>query len=78
MTKFQKLMQKLDEQAGQTESRSEYWQSVSLLLAIWSSGGIPAPAYDPRVNILLAPFYRALGTFGEDFRVAVNARAFPI
>jgi hypothetical protein len=78
MTKLQKAMKKFDAQAEQAEDRAGYWQAISLLLAIWSSGGIPAAGYDPRVNRDLDPFFQAFKRLGADFRTAVDARAFPI
>lgn len=75
MTKLQKFMGKLDAQADQVEDRAGFWQSASLLLVIWSSGGIPAAGYGPQV----APdLFNAFKKLGSDLRVAVDARAFPI
>jgi hypothetical protein len=78
VTKLQQTMKKFDAQAEQVADHACFWQSASLLLAIWTSGGIPAPAYDPRVHVEFQPLYRALLALGVDFRVAVDARAFPI
>lgn len=78
MTKLQKFMSKLDAQADQVEDRAGFWQSVSLLLVIWTSGGVPATKYDPRVHREFMPLFDALKALGSDLRVAVDARAFPM
>lgn len=75
MNALQKIMSKLDAQADQVEDRAGFWQSASLLLAVWSSGGVPAAGYGPQV----APeLFNAFKRLGSDFRVAVDARVFPI
>jgi len=78
MSAFQKYMQTLDRQADEAEDRNGFWEAVSLLLVIWSSGGIPAPAYDPRIHREFTPLFNAFKKFGSNLRVAVDARAFPI
>lgn len=77
-TALQKIMKKFDAQAEQVEDRAGFWQSCSLLLAIWSGGGIPAPTYDPRYHSEFQPLFKAYQKLGADFRFAVDARAFGI
>lgn len=75
MTKLQQTMKKFDAQAGQVEDRNGFWKGASLLLAIWSSGGIPAAGYGPQV---FPDLYNAFKRLGSDLRIAVDARAFGI
>lgn len=75
MTQLQKFMQTMDAQADQTEDRSVFWQSASLLLCVWSSGGVPAGGFTPTV----APdLFAAFKKIGPSLRTAVDARAFAI
>lgn len=75
VTCLQKIMSRFDAEASCSGDHAGYWQSASLLLAIWSSGGIPVAGYSPQV----APdLFKAFKKFGSDLRIAIDARAFPI
>lgn len=63
----------LEKQASGCSDIRSFWQSASLLLAIWSSGMIPAAGYGPQV---FPELYQAFDAFGLNLRREVDARAF--
>lgn len=67
-----------DLQALATESgnAAAFWEAAGLCLAIWTSGGVPAASWDPRVNRNLTPLFNALKRFKQPLVDAVNARVF--
>lgn len=76
---FLKFIKTLDDQAARVEDRDGFWAALSCALRIWTSGGTPAPAWDPCVNHDFQPLFKALKRFGFDrLSVAVDARAFGI
>lgn len=73
MSDLQKIVKKFEAQAAL--AGPDFWQSASLLLAIWSSGGVPAAGYGPQV----APdLFNAFKRLGASLRAAVDARAFAV
>lgn len=73
---LQAFLAKLEDNASDYENPQAFWESVSLLFAIWTSGGIPAAGYDPNYNRSLMPLFDALRKFGDSLHKAVDARVF--
>lgn len=73
---FLTTMKSLDEQAAASGNRKEFWGAVGLCLVVWSSGGIPAASFDPRVHDHLKPLFEAYRQIGAPLREAVDARLF--
>ncbi len=75
MTALQKTMRHFDDEAARSGNAPAFWASASLLLAIWSSSGIPSAGYGPQAAVDL---FDAFKRHGRDLRIAVDARVFPV
>lgn len=76
LTSLEKYLKDLELNAAECGDPVRFWSGASLLLRIWTAGGIPTAHYDPRANRSLMPLYEALNKFGIPLRTAIDARAF--
>lgn len=72
----EQFVAQLDALAANSGNAAAYWQTAGLCMAIWTSGGVPAAAWDPRLHSNLMPGFKALQKFGRPLVDAINTRAF--